>query len=72
MTTTTDTDTTLATDWRAALCDVKGTHLTAGAAAATKLAVKYLELKTITTGDYIALVRWSEGRPSYAARPYAA
>ena len=61
----------LASTWQDACSDVKGAFITTTATAATALAAKYLEAGVLTTGDYIALVRWSEGRPSYAARPYA-
>lgn len=53
--------------WREALADCKGTYLTEGAAAATELAARYLADHTISPGDYIALVRWTEQRPSWVA-----
>lgn len=63
--------TATATTWRTAVSDVKGTHITQGAIRATELAARYMELDVLTLADYIALVRWSEGRPSYVAQVWS-
>lgn len=55
------------TTWREALADCKATLIVSGVYAAQVLATEYLAEGTLTPGDYIALVRWSEGRPSYAS-----
>ena len=54
--------------WREALADCKGTYVLHGVDAAQELAAKYLKDRVIMPADYIALVRWTEGRLSYAAR----
>lgn len=57
--------------WQQALADCKGTYIVRGPIVAQKLASDYLRVGTITVQDFIALTRWTEGRPSYAARLWA-
>ena len=62
---------TTETRWDYALAHCKAVYITEGANAAQELATWYLVARVITCGDYVALKRWTQGRPSYARRLWA-
>lgn len=59
------------TRWDFALAECKAVYITMGVKPAQELATWYLVARVITCGDYLALQRWTAGRPSYVRRLWA-